>query len=228
MADKKYEIEFGGQSIRVPAWATQEQIESLASLSKDNIAKLEKLAQIETGSLKAVNEMLKVQVRRGNQTVISNERLIKKLEQSQDEVTDAIKKQTEEFKKSKDEENAKEKKLREERERAEQDLINSMKRGIDGIRKSTKDAVSSISKGDFEGLATAIGGVVGLGAAAGFAAQTMVQFAKSLSELSGVGAGFGMSLQEIRQIAASAGTGLDGLAKIAQNNGIAFRALGSS
>jgi len=228
MAGENYEIEFGGQYIKVPAWASQESIDNLASLSKDNISKLKKLVDIETGTLRAVNEMLKAQERLRSDVTKDNEKLIKELLASQKAIEDAVDKNTQETKKSKDEENNKEKKLREEREQAEKDLINTMKRGLDGIRKSTKDAVGSISKGDFEGLATAIGGVVGLGAAAGFAAGAMLNFAKSLSELSNVGAGFGMSLQEIRQIAASAGTGLDGLAKIAQSNGMSFRALGSS
>lgn len=228
MAGQNYEIEFGGQMIKVPAWASQESIDSLESLSKDNISKLKKLVDIETGTLRAVSEMLKAQERLRSQTTKDNEKLIKELLASQKAIEDAVDENTKETKKSKDDEDRKSKKLREEREQAEKDLINSMKRGLDGIRKSAKDAVGAISKGDFEGLATAIGGVVGLGAAAGFAAGAMMNFAKALSELSNVGAGFGMSLQEIRQLAASAGTGLDGLAKIAQNNGIAFRALGGS
>jgi hypothetical protein len=228
MADKNYEIEFGGQMIKVPAWASSEQMEDLNSLNKNSLTQLSKLVAIETGALKAVNEMLKAQERLRSQTTRDNDKLIKSLDGVSKDFTDSIKKETDKLKKSQDDDDKKAKKLQQERAAAERDLIRDMQRGLDNIRDSAKNMVQSIGKGDFEGLAAAIGGVVGLGAAAGFAAKTLVNFGKNLSELSGVGAGFGMSLQEIRSIAADAGTGLDGLAKIAQNNSIAFTALGTN
>ena len=228
MADKNYEIEFGGQMIKVPAWASSEQMEDLNSLNKNSLTQLSKLVAIETGALKAVNEMLKAQERLRSQTTRDNDKLIKSIDEVSKDFTDSIKKETDKLKKSQDDGDKKAKKLQQDRAAAERELIRDMQRGLDNIRDSAKNMVQSIGKGDFEGLAAAIGGVVGLGAAAGFAAKTLVNFGKNLSELSGVGAGFGMSLQEIRSIAADAGTGLDGLAKIAQNNSIAFTALGTN
>src|SRR5210317_622005 len=113
MAGENYEIELGGQFIKVPAWASQESIDNLASLSKDNISKLKKLVDIETGTLRAVNEMLKAQERLRSDVTKDNEKLIKELLASQKAIEDAVDKNTQETKKSKDEENNKEKKLRE-------------------------------------------------------------------------------------------------------------------
>ncbi len=58
MADRKEEIEFGGQIIKVPAWATESQMEVLNKLSADNLKEVQKLRALDKGILTAVTKMM--------------------------------------------------------------------------------------------------------------------------------------------------------------------------
>ena len=49
MADRKEEIEFGGQVIKVPAWASEAQMEVLNKLSADNLKEVQKLRALDKG-----------------------------------------------------------------------------------------------------------------------------------------------------------------------------------
>ena len=58
MADRKEEIEFGGQVIKVPAWASEAQMEVLNKLSADNLKEVQKLRALDKGILTAVTKMM--------------------------------------------------------------------------------------------------------------------------------------------------------------------------
>src|SRR6056300_1340712 len=91
MAEKNYELEFGGQVIKVPAWATNEQMENLINLDNNNLKKLQEISASNLGTFKAVQELVKRFERTESATTKKNDELIAALEKEMGNVEDAIK-----------------------------------------------------------------------------------------------------------------------------------------
>ena len=167
------------------------------------------MAQYNKASAKALTQILALQDS-GNKTVKKNQKLFKELK-------DATK-------------------------RDQTETINS-ERKLNKLRKTHGDALSKANKklGDagktitevfdknsLAGVAAAIGGIVGLGAVAGFAVTTMETFAKNIANLTNVGVGLGVSLVDLRQQAAATGLNMEDYGKLVMSNGDALRALGTN
>ncbi len=80
MADRKEEIEFGGQIIKVPAWATESQMEVLNKLSADNLKEVQKLRALDKGILTAVTKMMSDNERIKSKETKENEKILKTIE----------------------------------------------------------------------------------------------------------------------------------------------------
>ncbi len=235
MADRKEEIEFGGQVIKVPAWASEAQMEVLNKLSADNLKEVQKLRALDKGILTAVTKMMSDNERLKSKETKENEKILKTIEGLDKTIVENSKSERDQDKKNSDDivnelkNNKKEDdKQKKERDAAEKQLRRDLKTGAENLRDATGGLLKGIGKGDFEGMATAIGSFVGLGAAAGVAAGVISEFGKGLSVLADSGAGFGMSLLGLRQMSTQTGMDIGELGKLAAGNSLAFRALGSN
>tara|TARA_B100000902_G_scaffold36868_1_gene44059 strand:- start:4641 stop:8123 length:3483 start_codon:yes stop_codon:yes gene_type:complete len=227
MADM-HEIEFGGQSIRVPKWASEEQLNRVIDLDKDNNALLKNLFTANKQSFKTLDAMLKAQERMPSKISRENTKVIKDLEAAVEDVANAVGKSGDKQNKQSEKRGKQDLKEALKFRQAYKDLSRDLGKHFNSLGSNFKDGIKGIAGGDFEGFAKAAGGIVGLGAVAGFAAKSTVTFANNLSQLTNVGSGFGVGLVDLRSTAALAGTGLEGLAKIAQANAMTFKALGSN
>jgi len=227
MADM-HDIEFGGQSIRVPKWASEEQLNRVIDLDKDNLALLKNLFTVNKQSFKTLDAMLKAQENMPSKISRENTKVIKELNAAVDDVKDAVNKGGDKQVKQSEKRGKQDLKEALKFRQAYRDLSRDLGKHFNSLGSNFRDGIKGIAGGDFEGFAKAAGGIVGLGAIAGFAAKSTLTFANSLSSLTNVGSGFGMGLVELRNAAALSGTGLDGLTKIAQTSSIAFRALGDN
>ena len=230
-----HEIEFGGGIIKVPAWATEEQLEILNKISADSLKEIEKIRALDRGILTAVTKMMSDNERLKSKETKENEQILKTIEGLNKTIQDTSDKENSEEKKNTDrlvgaftQKEQKEREAKQARERAELELKRNLNKGVENFRDASKGLLKGISKGDFEGMATAVGAFFGLGAAAGVAAGVISEFGKGLSVLADSGAGFGMSLMSLRQMSTQTGMEIGELGKLASGNSLAFRALGEN
>ena len=218
MAKETYNIDYNGVEVQVPAWATREQLENLIKL--------------DAGSLRALQALLRDNKTYTNKTLQQNEKLLSSLDASVVDVgkrqerrennnqkkTEALfKKQIDEIKKSKA------------RDKSSADNITKgLKKHVDSLGDATKDLATGVKKMDLQAIATAIGGVVGLGTVAGAAVGILEGFSKALISLSNTGVGLGSDLMQLRGQAAQAGLDLEGYSRVINANAAAIRSLGST
>ena len=220
MADK-INIDIAGQMIEVPKWSTEETLSELVKIDK--------------AALNALTAMLKDNKAFSNKAIRENEKILASVKTSLDTSSKSSNQKDEKIiKKLSDLFNADKlkqtvaKKQRDAQENLLEDLKDQAKQFNKNIGKVGKDLASGINKSDFGGIATALGSIVGLGTAAGFAAGIFEGFAKNLSSLANVGVGVSTSLVDLRGDAANAGLDLQNYGKIIQGNMSAIRALGDS
>ena len=221
MANKKHTIEIAGQAVDVPAWASEEQLTELIG--------------IDTNVLKSLNALLKNNKLYTKQVVDSNKDLLSGLEKKADKTSKKTDQNDREQIKTLKQlfslqriRNDFAKKQQESDTKAAKDLRDQM----GDVAKNLKDVPGKIAKGlndtSLAGIATAVGGIVGLGGAAGFAVGVLEGFAKNITTLSNSGVGLTIGLQDLRSDAAAAGLNLENYGKIIQSNGRAIRSLGDS
>ena len=104
------------------------------------------------------------------------------------------------------------------------DIIRSQER----TTRAMKDFTSSFTDASLKGMATAIGSVIGLGAAAGFTAGVIENFAKNISIMADVSIGFGQQLDALKIQASLTGMSLDSYSKFVSENSVAIKSLGNS
>lgn len=230
-----HEIEFGGQVIKVPAWATEEQLEVLNKISADSLKEVQKIRSLDKEILTAITKMMSDNEKLKSKETKENEQILKTIEGLGKTVQDTGNKGNSEEKKGTDrivgalnKKEREERKEKLERRRAERQLRENLNKGVENFKEASKGLLKGITKGDFEGMATAVGAFVGMGAAAGAVAGVISEFGKGLSVLADSGAGFGMSLMSLRQMSTQTGMEIGELGKLASGNSLAFRALGSN
>ena len=218
---EKINIDIAGQMIEVPKWSTEETLSELVKIDK--------------AALNALTAMLKDNKAFSNKAIRENEKILAGVKTSLDTSSKSSNQKDEKIiKKLSDLFNADKlkqtvaKKQRDAQENLLEDLKDQAKQFNKNIGKVGKDLASGINKSDFGGIATALGSVIGLGTAAGFAAGIFEGFAKNLSNLANVGVGVSTSLVDLRGDAANAGLDLQNYGKIIQGNMSAIRALGDS
>ena len=220
MADK-ISIEIAGQVIDLPKWSTDENLSELIKIDKAALATL--------------NALLKDNKTYSNQTIRSNESLLRGLSKQVSKGTTAATQNDEKIIRKLGDLFDREKlgqSLRNKQARAQEDLLDDLKgqakKFNDNIKNVGKDVAQGINKTDLTGIATAMGSILGLGTAAGFAAGIFEGFAKNLSELNNIGVGLSTGLMDLRRDAAGAGLDLASYGKIIGGNISAIRALGST
>ena len=218
---EKINIDIAGQIIEVPKWSTEETLSELVKIDK--------------AALNALTAMLKDSKAFSNKAIRENEKILSSVKTSLDTSSKSsnqkddkiIKKLSDLFNADKLKQTVA-KKQRDAQENLLEDLKLQAKQFNKNIGRVGKDLASGINKSDFGGIATALGSIVGLGTAAGFAAGIFEGFAKNLSSLANVGVGVSTSLVDLRGDAANAGLDLQNYGKIIQGNMSAIRALGDS
>lgn len=159
MASDKYEIDFNGVSVRVPAWATTEQIDEitkideaslrvLTALLKDNKMYTNKTLQNNRSLLDRIEEGTKATVRGSQESIKQGRARQKQQEEAQKQQERLFRKQIEEMRKQKQKEADAEKRF--------YDKLNS---AADNLKGSAAGLVKGINKVDLQGIATAIGGI---------------------------------------------------------------------
>jgi len=221
MASNKHTIEIAGQAVDVPAWASEEQLKELIAIDK--------------GALASLNAMLKDNKSHTRAQISRNEKLLNDLKKSVDKAaSDPKDVETGIFKSLKDllsvnkVQAAAAKKNKQINEAAVKNLNNAVENMGSNISKSTANLAKGVEKADLKGIATAIGSVVGMGTAAGFAIGMLEGFAKNIATLQNTGVGLGTSLQDLRNDASAAGLDLASYGKIINGNSRAINALGAT
>ena len=221
MASNKHTIEIAGQSVDVPAWASEEQLKELIAIDK--------------GALASLNAMLKDNKGHTRAQIARNEKLLTDLKKSVEKAaTDPKEVETGIFKSLKDLlsvnkiQAAAAKKNKEINEASVKNLNDAVDNMGSNLSKASKDLATGFGKGDLKGIATALGSVAGLGGVAGFAAGVLEGFGKGLTELSNTGVGLSTGLVKLRQDASDAGLDLASYGKIINGNSRAIKAMGAT
>lgn len=198
MASDKIKITIGGETIEVPAWATETTAEQLARYTKVSSTSL--------------NSMLKDN-KMATKTYLENKRILTTVGQQISTQTSTIKK-----------DGANGLKL----SKAQEQVWKSVKEGASNLKNAGVKFGKMIADGDLPSLASSIASVVGMGAAVGFAMGVLNKFSENLVQLTNTGVGFGLTLQELRNDATMTGLSLDNYGKIISANSEAITALGDS
>ena len=221
MASNKHTIEIAGQSVDVPAWASEEQLKELIAIDK--------------GALASLNAMLKDNKGHTRAQIARNEKLLTDLKKSVDkaaadpkDVETGIFKSLKELLSVNKIQAAASKKNKQINEAAVKNLNDAVENMGSNISKSAGNLAKGVEKSDLKGIANAIGSIVGLGTAAGFAIGILEGFAKNIAELQNTGVGLGTSLQDLRNDASRAGLDLASYGKIINGNARAINALGAT
>ena len=167
------------------------------------------MAKFNSASAKALTELVR-QSGKGQKLVLENQKIFQELKT-------ATKKDKDESVKAETKLN----KFRKEHAKVLQTTTNTMKNASKGL-------LNAFNKDNLTGIATAIGGIVGLGAIAGFTVGVLEKFAANVSSLSNVGIGLGTSLVDLRNQATLTGLNIEDYGKLVMTQGSALRSLGTS
>lgn len=218
---KTHKIEVGGETINVPAWATEEQFDTLLKIDTNVLKSLDamlranrKREKVQKDDNKALLDSLArvAKAAKGNNT---------KTQQQQQGFFNRLDKQLSDANKAYKKGFGK----RAESEKALNDfIVKSSKDLTKGTAKFTKDMASF----DLKTMATALGSVAGLGTIAGMAAGVLEGFSTSIIELANTGVGLGGSLMDLRTSASMAGLDLASYSKVVNANSSAIKSLGAN
>lgn len=167
------------------------------------------MSKLNEASAKALTELVR-QTKHGNKLVADNEKIFRELKNAK--------------KSDQDEQEKSEKKLGKIRSKHGK----ALDKASGTLIKTSKGLLDAFNKDSLAGIAAVLGGMVGLGAAAGFGIGVLENFAKNVSELSNVGIGLGSSLIDLRHQATSTGLSMEDYGKLVMSQGPALRAMGDS
>ena len=221
MASNKHTIEIAGQSVDVPAWASEEQLKELIAIDKGALASLNAMLKDNKGHTRA-------QIARNEKLLTDLKKSVEKAAADPKDVETGIFKSLKELLSVNKVQAAASKKSKEINEASIKNLNDAVDNMGTNISKSAGNLAKGVEKADLKGIATAIGSVVGMGTAAGFAIGMLEGFAKNIATLQNTGVGLGTSLQDLRNDASAAGLDLASYGKIINGNARAINALGAT
>ena len=108
------------------------------------------------------------------------------------------------------------------------DLYNIQKRTLRSLNRTFSSIARGLFSGNLTNIATSLGGIVGLGTAAGTTAGIIEEYAKQLNNLVSIGAGVGEGFMTLRSRADAMGMGMGDMAEVISGNIHAIRGLGNN